>query len=139
MFPLFRTEPAGEIDVSVSAFGGPALSTFAIALADDDPTLPTLSVELFAVLVALAVLTVVSLPAVSVTFVQLPLKEPQLPPESVTSSRCTTLEPAARPEPPSLPPFSVTPTERRRVVAGGDGRGSDARRGRVVDDRHDQG
>ena len=52
------------------------------------------------------------MPAVRVIVVQLPLKEPQLPPESVASSRCTTLEPAARPEPPSLPPFSVTGTER---------------------------
>src|SRR5437868_7736726 len=53
-----------------------------------------------------------SLPPLSVTVDQLPGKLPQLPPESATSSRCSTLVLESTPEPPSLPPFFVTGTER---------------------------
>jgi hypothetical protein len=43
--PLVYADPAGETEVRESALVGPALSTLAIALADEVPTLPTLSLS----------------------------------------------------------------------------------------------
>ncbi len=53
-----------------------------------------------------------SLLPVRVTVVHVPLQPEQVPPLSVATSRCTTLEPGARPEPESLPPLTVTGTDR---------------------------
>src|SRR5207302_6740226 len=54
----------------------------------------------------------VSAPPTSVTGVQLPEKEPQVPFPSVAESRSTTPLEASTPAPPSLPLASVSGTER---------------------------